>query len=61
MWLVSYKDQVIEKFKTKHQAKKSIEYRDNLCYMLKSNISLYSIKKEKLNATKRIRKAWPMS
>ena len=49
MWLVSYKDQVIEKFKTKHQAKKSIEYRDNLCYMLKSNISLYSIKKEKLN------------
>jgi hypothetical protein len=61
MWILSYEDKVIEKFKTKHEAKESLEQRDNLCYMLKSNTSLYSIRKGKSNASTRVRQKRSMS
>lgn len=57
MYILKYKNIIIENFVTKNAAKESLASREALCYMLKVNpFKLYSIKKGMTNATTRKRK-----
>jgi retron-type reverse transcriptase len=63
MYNIIYKKNVLQRYRTKREAQRELDDRSSLCYMLRVNPSEeYSIRKEKLNATKRngFRKTWPM-
>ena len=63
MYSLTYKDNVVQRYRTKREAQKELDDRASLCYMLRVNPSeVYSITKGKTNATKRngFRKTRPM-
>ena len=56
MYNLIYKDKIVQRYKTKREAKKDLDDRASLCYMLRVNPSeAYSITKGKTNATRRKR------
>ena len=56
MYNLIYKDNVVQRYRTKREAQKELDDRSSLCYMLRVNPSeAYSITKGKTNATRRKR------
>ena len=56
MYSLTYKDNVVQRYRTKREAQKELDDRSSLCYMLRVNPSeAYSITKGKTNATRRKR------
>ena len=56
MYSLTYKDNVLQRYRTKREAQKELDDRTSLCYMLRVNPSeAYSITKGKTNATRRKR------
>jgi hypothetical protein len=56
MYNLVYKDNILQRYRTKREAKKELDDRSNLCYMLRVNPSeAYSITKGKTHATRRKR------
>tara|TARA_Y100000401_G_C8323467_1_gene226811 strand:+ start:2886 stop:3071 length:186 start_codon:yes stop_codon:yes gene_type:complete len=56
MYNLIYKDKIVQRYKTKREAKKDLDDRASLCYMLRVNPSeAYLITKGKTHATRRKR------
>jgi len=61
MYSLVYKDNVVQRCRTKREAQKELDDRASLCYMLRVKPSeAYSITKGKTNATRRKRIQRPM-
>jgi len=56
MYNLIYKDNVVQRYRTKREAQKELDDRSSLCYMLRVSPSeAYLITKGKTNATRRKR------